>query len=165
MYHVGIVLKPQGIKGEIKVQPLAPRPERFFDLETVYIKLKELQTFTIASVSIRQGFVFLKLHEVNSRNDAEQLRDKNILVSNDHIIDLDPDEYFIHDLVGCKVYAESGQRIGEVIDVMQNTSNDIYVVTGESKQEYLIPAIKDVIKQVDIKEKQIIIHVLDGLLE
>ncbi len=164
MYLIGIIVKPQGIKGEVKVKPVSPDPERFNDLEKVYIRLKNLQTYAIENIRISNSFVFLKLAQIDSRNDAELLRGKEILISEDQLIDLDDGEYFVHDLIGCQIISEDGLIIGEISDIIQNSSNDIYLVKNQKGHEYLIPAIADVIQKVDIQAKQITIHVLDGLL-
>ena len=164
MYLIGIIVKPQGIKGEVKVKPVSPDPDRFYDLEKVNIGLKKIQTYSIENIRISNSFVFLKLAQIDSRNDAELLRGKEILISEDQLIDLDEGEYFVHDLIGCQIISEDGLIIGEISDIIQNRSNDIYLVKNQKGHEYLIPAIADVIQKVDIQAKQITIHVLDGLL-
>ena len=164
MYQVGIIVKPQGVKGEVKVKISSPRPERFYNLEKVYIRFNKLQTCSIENIRISNGFVFLKLTDIDSRNDAELLRNKEILISEDQLIDLEENEYFVHDLIGCQVITEEGLKIGEIEDIIQNSSNDIYLVKNQQGQEILIPAINDVVINVDIKERQVTIHVLEGLL-
>ena len=164
MYLVGIIVKPQGIKGEVKVKPISPDPNRFHDLDHIYIRLQKLKTYSVENVRISNGFVFLKLVGVNSRNEAEMLRTKEILIPEDQLISLNDDEYFVHDLIGCKVLSEDGTVIGEVDEIIQESSNDIYLVKGREGHEYLIPAISDVIKEVNIKSKEITIQILDGLL-
>jgi 16S rRNA processing protein RimM len=164
MYLVGIIVKPQGIRGEIKVKPVSPDVKRFYDLEHVFIKSGKLPQYKIENIRISGEFVFLKLCEIDTRNDAEELRGKEILVSDDQLIELDTGEYFVHDLIGCVVFDEEGNRIGEVIDIMQQSSNDIYVVRDKKAKEHLIPAITDVVKKVDIAGKQIVIHLMEGML-
>jgi len=164
MYLIGIIVKPQGIKGEVKVKPVSPDPERFYDLDKVYIRVEKILTYSIENIRISNSFVFLKLAHINSRNDAELLRGKEILISEDQLIDLDEGEYFVHDLIGCQIISEDGLIIGEIEDIIQSSSNDIYLVKNRKGHEYLIPAIADVIQKVDIQAKQITIHVLDGLL-
>ena len=71
----------------------------------------------------------------------------------------------MHDLIGCQVVENNGQIIGVLRDVLQISSNDVYVIVGESGEEILVPAIKDVIEKVDISNKQISIHLIDGLVD
>ena len=165
MYVVGQVLKPQGIKGEIKVKSVSPDPKRFKTLKKIYIQKENLETYSIESVRISNKFVFLKLSEINNREDTEKLRGCDILIEESDLINLLPGEYFIHDLIGCQVITEEGLKLGELIDVSQYSSNDVYVVKNEAGKELLIPATKEVIKQVDIVQKKIIVNLLEGLLD
>ncbi len=165
MYVVGKVLKPQGIKGEIKVKSISSNPERFKKLKKIYIQKENLDTYSIESIRISNKFVFLKLLEINNREDTESLRGCDILIDESDLIELSPGEYFVHDLIGCKVVSEDGFVLGEVKDVSQYSSNDVYVVKNETGKEVLIPATIEVIKQVDIEQKLIIVHLLEGLID
>ena len=165
MYVVGQVLKPQGIKGEIKVKSISSTPERFKKLKKIYIQKGNLLTFSIESVRISNKFVFLKFLGINNREDTEILRGCDILIDETDLIDLLPGDYFVHDLIGCRVVTEDGLKLGELIDVSQYSSNDVYVVKNEAGVEILLPATKEVIKQVNIDQKQIIVHLLEGLLD
>ena len=165
MYVVGQVLKPQGIKGEIKVKSISSTPERFKKLKKIYIQKENLLTFSIESVRISNKFVFLKLLGINNREDTEILRGCDILIDESDLIDLLPGDYFVHDLIGCRVVTEDGLKLGELIDVSQYSSNDVYVVKNEAGVEILLPATKEVIKQVNVDQKQIIVHLLEGLLD
>lgn len=165
MYVVGRVLKPQGIKGEIKVLSISTNPERFKTLEEIYIKREKLTSFSIESARTSGKFVFLKLLGINNREESEYLRGCDVYIKESDLIDLQPGEYFVHQLIGCSVFAEEGQNLGKLIDVSQLSSNDIYVVQNEAGDEILIPATKEVIRQVDIENKKITIHLLEGLLD
>ena len=165
MYFIGTILKPQGIKGELKVQSVSPDPDRFYRLEKIFMLRGEKRTFVIENVRIVQGFVFLKLAGIDSRNEAELLRGQDLYIAEEQLIDLDSGEYFIHDLVGCEVVTENGRLIGKIVDVMQELSSDIYIVQDQLGNEYLIPAIKDIVLRVDIKLKRVDIHVIEGLLD
>lgn len=165
MYVVGKVLKPQGIKGEIKIKSVSPNPQRFKTLKKVFIKKETLKTYSIESVRVSDKFVFLKLLGINNREESEILRGCDILIDKSELIDLVANEYFVHDLIGCRVVTEDGLILGELIDVAQYSSNDVYVVKNDVGKEILIPAAKEVIKQVDITNKQIKVHLLEGLLD
>jgi len=165
MYVVGQVLKPQGIKGELKVISISPNPDRFKTLKKIFIKKENLTSYSIESVRISDKFVFLKLFGINNRDDSENLRGCDILIDKSDLIDLLPDEYFIHDLIGCQVVTEEGLNLGDICEVSQYSGNDVYVVKNDVGKELLLPATKEVIKQVDIKNKKIFIHLLKGLLD
>jgi 16S rRNA processing protein RimM len=166
MYLIGYILKPQGIKGEVKVNPVSPDPERYRRLEKVYIQTKDnTQTYSIQKVRVADRFVFLKLSGIDSRGEAELLRGAEILITANDLIQPSPDEYFVHDLVGCQVITVDGDLVGKLIGVVQLSSNDVYIVSRGTGDEILIPAVKQVIKQVNVKNQEIIIHSLEGLLD
>ncbi len=166
MYLIGYILKPQGLKGELKVESVTPYLERFNRLDRVYLQLKEKkQTYSIENVRISDRFVYLKFTEINSRNDADLLRTAEVLIEEKDLIQPAQDEYFIHDLIGCQVISENNDVIGVLSDVIQMSSNDVYVLKNGEGIEILIPATKEIVKRVNVGQKQIIIHVLEGLLE
>ncbi len=166
MYMIGYILKPQGLKGELKIESVTPYLERFNRLDRVYLQLKEKkQTYSIENVRISDRFVYLKFTEINSRDDAELLRTAEVLIEEKDLIQPAQDEYFIHDLIGCQVISENNDEIGVLSDVVQMSSNDVYVLKNGEGIEILIPATKEIVKRVNVGQKQIIIHVLEGLLE
>lgn len=166
MYLIGYILKPQGLKGELKVESVTPYLERFNRLDRVFLQLKEKkQTYSIENVRISDRFVYLKFTEINSRDDAELLRTAEVLIEEKDLIQPAQDEYFIHDLIGCQVISENNDVIGVLSEVVQMSSNDVYVLKNSEGIEILIPATKEIIKRVNVGQKQIIIHVLEGLLE
>jgi 16S rRNA processing protein RimM len=165
MYLIGYVLKPHGIKGEVKVECVSPYPERYKLLNKVYLRNISTQTYSIDNVRISDRFVFLKFQEINSRDEAECIRHSEILINQDDLVKLESNEFFIHDLVGCKVITDQNKYLGDVLDVVQMSSNDIYIIQDKKGKEYLIPAIKDIIKYIDIKTKEIIVHLIDGLID
>ena len=166
MYLIGYILKPQGLKGEVKVESVTPYLERFNRLDRVFLQLKEKkQTYSIENIRVSDRFVYLKFTEINSRDDAELLRTAEVLIEEKDLIQPAQDEYFIHDLIGCQVISENNDVIGVLSDVVQMSSNDVYVVKNGEGIEILIPATKEVVKRVNVGQKQIIIHVYEGLLD
>lgn len=166
MYLIGYITKPQGLKGEVKVEPVTPNPERFYRLEIVFLQVNDkTQAYPIDKIRVSDRFVYIKFSGINSRNEAELLRNAEILVEEKDLIQPDQDEYFVHDIVGCRVISENNDEIGIVSDVVQMSSNDIYVVRNGTGTELLVPATKEVVTQVDIGRKIIIIHVLEGLFD
>ena len=165
MYSIGYVLKPQGVKGEIKVEPTSGNPERFKKLKTIKINNTQQKAYSIEHMRLSDRFVYLKLKDVNSRDAAEELRGKELVVEKNELMQLNPGEYFIHDLLGCEVETEEGRHLGKLADILQNSSNDIYIVRDGEGHEVLLPATSDVIKQVDLEGKKIIVHLIDGLID
>jgi 16S rRNA processing protein RimM len=166
MYLIGYIIKPQGLKGELKVDSVSPYLERFNRLDKVFLQIEENeQAYTIEYIRVSGRFVYIKFSEINSRNDAEFLRNAEVLIEEKDLLQPAENEYFIHDLIGCKVISENNEIIGVLSDVVQMSSNDVYVVQNSDGVEVLIPATKEVVKQVNIGQKEIIIHLLEGLLD
>jgi len=167
MYLIGYVLKPQGVRGEIKIKPVSENLERYSQLDTVHIKKSKTfnKTYAVQHVRISDRFVYLKLLEIETRDEAAVLRGAEVLIGEKELLQPSENEYFIHDLVGCQVFSDQGELIGQLEEVMQLSSNDVWVVRDEARKEILLPAIKDVISQVDVRNKKITIHVIEGLLD
>lgn len=166
MYLVGIVLKPQGLHGEIKIESISPDPARFKDLDTVFIQNENrYQAYSIVRCRLSNRFVFLRLKDVNSRNDAELLRGKELFIEKEDLLKPGEDEFFIHDLVGCSVTDENNQIIGEIDNVLQYSTNDVLMILDKDNNEILIPFIKDIVKKIDLQNKSIIIRLMEGMLD
>jgi 16S rRNA processing protein RimM len=166
MYLIGYITKPKGIKGEVKVEPVTPNPHRFNRLEKVFIQLNDKsRAFPIEKIRVSGQFVYIKFSGISSRSEAELLRNAEVLINKKDLIQPAKDEYFVHDLIGCQVLSDENDEIGVIFDVVQMSSNDVYVIRNNDGTEYLIPAIKEVIKRVDIGQKRIIIKILEGLFD
>ena len=163
--EIGQIVNTNGLKGTLKVRPLTDDITRFEDLETIYIqKHKELVEFTIQEVKYNKNMVLLKLEGIDDITEAEKYKNFYIKINREDAVELEEDSYFIVDIIGCEVYTESQELLGKVIDVFPTGSNDVYTVKNSEGKEILLPAIEDVIKDVDIKNKKIIIHLLEGLI-
>lgn len=154
---IGQVLRPQGIKGQVKVRPDTDDPERFLDLETVYLKKGEAyEPVSVDEVSVREDGVYLRLANAQSRDDAEKQRNWMLYVDRAHAVELGEDETFICDLIGCKAVDTQGNELGTVKDVLQPGGNDVYVIKTP-KGDMLLPALKHVIPTVDVKKGEIVV--------
>jgi len=160
------VLKPRGLEGELKVAIITSFPNHFKKIDTLFVKDKNTwQSYTVNRVRLTNKFVFLQFEGIQTAEQAEVLRNKELCVSTEQLQELETDEYYIHDLIGLQVFDEQGLLLGTIADVETYPGNDIYVLDNGQGQQYLIPAIRDVIKEVDIQSKRITIHVIEGLLE
>jgi len=163
-YNVGKVTSAHGIKGEIKVYPLTNVPERFYELEYVWVfdDQQRPRKYDIGYVKIISKRVCVKLKGIDNRDEAEKLKGAFLKVDSQNALKLEKDEYFIKDLIGMKVYTEEGDFVGTLVEVLQTGANDVYVIKGEER-EILIPAIKEVVKKVDVDNKVMVVHLLEGL--
>jgi 16S rRNA processing protein RimM len=121
---------------------------------------------TIQNVRPYKGdMVLLKFSDINDATTAETLRNHDIFISLDQLAQLPPDSYYQHDILGLHVATLSGRDIGVIVDIMVTGSNDVYIVESPQKKQFLIPAIKEVIKQIDLIRHMMYIDPLDGLLD
>ena len=155
-----------GIKGEVRVAMLTDSPERFAKLKAVWCGADENAAvrFSIVSMRIERSAVVLKLKEIDTRTLADEHRGEYLFVETKDVVAPAKGSYFIHDIIGMKVVTEAGEEVGSVQDVMELPANDVWVVASGTK-EFLIPAIKEVIRQVDVDARTVVIWPLEGMLE
>lgn len=166
MIAVGKVSKSVGIRGEVKVVPFTDDPQRFNGLQSVWLGTSEapLEHLNVVSVRVERSSVALRLEGVDSRTAADAKRGKIVYVAEEEAVTPPKGSYFIHDIIGMDVRTESGEVVGAVKEVLQLPANDVWVVM-KGEKEILIPAIKQVIKSVDLKRRAIVIHAIEGLLD
>lgn len=158
---VGKITGVFGIRGEVKVYPYTDRMERFFELDTVMVGNEEM---TIKNVRFQKNMVLLRFEGVDDRNAAELLRNRMLTIDRDHLRELDEDEYFIFDLIGLKAVDQEDNYIGKLTDVIQNSSQDLYEITTDDDKKYLIPAVYEIVTDIDINGGIIRIKPIPGLL-
>ncbi len=164
---IGKVIKPFGIKGEVKLFPITDSMQRFNDLKSVYLKKGiTFQKVAVKSARASNKFVLLKLNGYDSRNDVESLQGKYIYVARENAAKIGDGSYYYYDLLGCTIKTLQGDVLGTVYDIQNAGSCDIYFIRScNSKQEdFMIPAVSDIVKEVNIRAKEIVIEVIDGLL-
>ncbi|MBN1849033.1 MAG: 16S rRNA processing protein RimM [Deltaproteobacteria bacterium] len=163
---LGKVIRPHGLEGLLRVYSFAQSEDIFLEAGTVFIRSDREQPYRYRVISAKKhkNLLVMRLDGLNSRYDAEKLRGAEILVRRDTIKAKKEDEYFWFELIGLKVYLVGGRYIGTLEDIFSTGSNDIYVVR-EGDKEYLIPAIHDVIKDIDLIHKNMVIREMEGLLD
>lgn len=152
---VGQVLKPQGVRGEVKVKPLTDDPRRFLELERVFVR--EGDTYAPRAVRctrVHDGFAYLLFESAQDREAAEGLRGALLFVDRAHAAELPEDANYIVDLVGCAVFDTQGQHLGTLLEVLQPGANDVYVI-DTARGELLIPALKRAVPAVDVAARRI----------
>jgi 16S rRNA processing protein RimM len=164
---IGKVLRPFGIKGETKVLPITDDAVRFRDVGHVFLKDGSgYRRSAVEQVKMSGNRVILKLASVSSRDEAEALRNRLLYIDRQHAAPLDESSHYYYDILGCTVKSVQGQVIGRVHDIQNAGSCDVYVVKAEqpSEGEILVPAVHDVVKKIDTKNREIHIEIIDGLL-
>ncbi|CAG9363701.1 16S rRNA processing protein RimM [Clostridium perfringens] len=154
---VGQIINTHGLRGEMKVMPLTEDMRRFDYLEYVILKGQKIK---VEGVKYFKDKVILKLEGINSIEEAEKLKRIYLEIEREDAIELEEDEYFIVDLVGCTVVDTEGFEYGKIKDVIQTPSNDVYWVQG--KKEVLVPVLKDIVLDINMDEKLITIRPSGG---
>ena len=166
LLQVGAITQTHGIRGEVKVFPTTDDVNRFKKLKNVILDTgKEKLDLEIESVKFFKQFVILKFKGFDNINDIERYKGKNLYVTRENAVRLRRNEYFIADLIDINVYNEDDGLLGVLTDVITTGANDVYEVILEDGREVLIPAIKQCILEVDIEERKMKVHLLEGLLD
>lgn len=162
-FVIGKIVNTQGIKGEVRVLPTTDDINRFKKLKEVYISRRnDIKLYEIENVRFHKQFVLLKFKGIDTMNDAELLKNTEIKIPKDLAIPCEEDEYYISDLYGMTVITDEDENIGTIEDIIFTGANDVYVVKKEDSQ-ILIPAIKQCILNVNVLEKTMKVHLLEGL--
>lgn len=163
---VGLISSAHGLRGEVKVELHTDFPERFAPEVVVYLG-EDLEEATISSARPHQGQILLQFEGITDRSQADALRGVWIFVSEDDAVSLEEGTYYVHDIIGLSVQTTSGELLGTVEHVMPTGANDVYIVQtpGDDRREILIPAIEEVIKEIDLDQGIMIIEPLPGLLD
>ena len=147
MIEIGKILKPWGLKGEIKVKPY--NEEAFKDLKEVFVDGKALE---ITKLSVRMGYAYLKIAGVDTPESAEVFRGEEISADKSVLGKLNKDEYLIDDMLGLLVLDDTGVEWGKIVSIEQYGSADVYTVVGR-RGENRFPFLDDLIKNIDLKNK------------
>ena len=163
--EIGQIVNTFGIKGIVKVNPWVNDVTRFDNLKKVYIKIrKEQKVLEIEEVKYHKNQVLLKFKGIETVEQAEILRNAILEIDREDAIPLEEGEFFIADLLESEVYTDEGEKLGILEDIFNTGSNDIYVVKNELGKSILLPRIKDVFKEIDVENKKIIVHLIEGLI-
>ena len=152
-FKVGQIVNTHGIKGEVKVIPLTDDVSNFKRYGKVLVGGKGWKD--ILGVKFQKDRVILKLDGIETMNDAETYKQKYLEVLRSDEPELPDDTYYVVDLVGCSVYDTEGKDLGKIYDVIQTKNNDVYWI--EKPKQLLIPVLPDIVLDVNIDEKKIII--------
>lgn len=164
LLEIGQIVNSYGIKGFLKVVPFTDDVTRYDNLKTIYVEInKKLQEMEIEEVKYHKNLVLLKLKGIDDINQTEQFKNCYIKIDRKDAVSLPKDTYFIVDLMDMDVFTDEGNLLGKIIDIFPTGSNDVYVVKDELGKQILLPAIGDVIKNVDVPNKKMIVHLIEGL--
>ncbi len=166
LFQIGAVTSTHGLRGELKVYPTTDEPARYHKLKEVILDTgKEQLSLKIEHARLFKQMVIIKFEGFDHINEVEKFKGAKLYVMRENALELREDEYYFADLAGLRVETEEGQLLGKVTDILQTGANDVYVIGRERQKDLLIPAIKDCVKQIDLENGRMVIHLLPGLLE
>ena len=164
---VGKIVAVHGLRGEVNVELYTDFPERFAP-GVILFAGDDLSEMEVQQARPHKGHILLTFAGVTDRTQAEEMRGWWLLVDEEHAVELDDNSYWVHDILGMSVETEQGERLGVVQDVLFTGANEVYVVAPhhpEEGNELLLPAIKDVVRRVDLSARVLTVHLLPGLRE
>lgn len=163
---VGKIATSFGIRGEVKVIPYTDFPERFAQTKRLFLCKKEFcREVELEAVSYSGKFIILKLVGIDSPEKAAEYRNALLKVSHEDLWPLPDGSYYHFQIVGLTVFTVDGVPLGEVVDILETGSNDVYVIRDDEGKEHLLPALKDVVKDIDLEKGLMLVQPLPGLLE
>ncbi|WP_124066517.1 ribosome maturation factor RimM [Clostridium sp. E02] len=166
LLRVGIISSTHGLRGEVKVFPTTDDAARFKKLKKVILDTgKEQVDLEIEGVKFFKNMAILKFKGIDSINEIEKYKGKDLLIPREQAVELGPDENFIFDLIGLKVVTDEQMEFGTLTDVIKTGANDVYVVTTQEGKEVLFPAIKECVLDVNLDQGIVMVHIMDGLLD
>ena len=164
-FEVGQIVNTFGIKGYVKIYPYVDDITRFDNLKKVHIKSKSKETeLEIEEVKYQKNMVLVKFKGIETVEQAENLRNSYVEIDRCDAIPLEEGQYFIADLLGLDVFLDTGEKLGVLEDIYNTGSSDIYVVKNELGKQFLLPYIDDVIKNIDLENEKITVHLIEGLI-
>ncbi|WP_375567447.1 ribosome maturation factor RimM [Bacillus pumilus] len=167
--NVGKIVNTHGVRGEVRVVSKTDFPEERYKKGSVLYIFKQGQgeplKVTVASHRQHKQFDLLTFEEISSLNEAEQWKESILKVEKEHLGSLDEGEFYFHQIIGCEVYDEDDQLVGQIKEILTPGANDVWVVGRKGKKDALIPYIPSVVKKIDISSKTIHIEVMEGLID
>ncbi len=167
-FNVGKIVNTHGIRGEVRVISKTDFPEeRYKKGNTLFLFIPEREEslpLTIQSHRVHKNFDLLTFAGYDNINQVEAFKGGILKVPESQLGKLNEDEYYFHEIIGCTIITDAGEEIGQVKEILTPGANDVWVVKGKGSKEYYIPYIDDVVQEINIEEKKIMITPLEGLL-
>ena len=165
---VGKIVNTHSLKGEVKVISSTDFEEERFKKGSKLLVTRGNQLIReviVESYRNHKNFLLVKFEGIDSVEEAEKLKNLQIKIDSDEVGELEENEFYFHEIIGCQVFDENDRNLGEIIDILTPGANDVWVIKGEEGKEILIPYIEDVVKQIDIINKKVNIEVMEGLID
>ncbi|MGQ9909016.1 MAG: ribosome maturation factor RimM [Candidatus Flexifilum sp.] len=162
------VMRPHGIRGEVKVKLLTDYPERIPQLAVVYLGRSEnataVRALHVEAMRMHQGFGLIKFKEIADRSAAERLRGQFLMVGIEDAVPLEADEFYLFELIDLEVLTTDGAHFGVLVEVLETGANDVYIIDSPDYGEVLIPAVPDYVLETNVREGYLIARIPPELL-
>ena len=165
---VGKIVNTHSLKGEVKVISSTDFEEQRFEKGTELLITRGNQVVkevTVESYRTHKNNLLVKFVGIDSIEEAEKLKNLQIKIDSDNIGELEENEFYFHQIIGCEVFDENGKSLGEISEILTPGANDVWVIKSQNGKEILIPYIEDVVKKIDVENKKIDIEVMEGLID
>lgn len=166
---LGRIMRPHGVRGEMRLQVITDYPDRISRLEQVYIgddpyDPESAIAFTVEGTRSHRDTLLLRLEGISDRDIAETYRGKLLMVALEDAIPLEAGEFYVFELIGMEAITDAGESLGRITSVLETGANDVFVVTGGMYGEVLIPDIPEVVPEIDLENNRITVVLPPGLL-
>lgn len=160
---VGKIVGTRGIRGELKVKPFCDSPHDFCEIDKVYFG--DMSSLNMLSRRVFKGLVLIRLDGIDSVDSAGKFVGRDLFASKDNIL-LPEGRYFIEDIIGMDVIdAKDGTFYGKIINILQNGAHDVYIVKKDDSRECFLPAVKEMVKKIDIDRRVIVVDPIKGIFD
>lgn len=167
-FNVGKIVNTHGIKGEIRVISKTDfAEERYAPGNKLYLFMPDIDEpveLTVNSHRVHKNFDLLTFEGYENVNEVEKMKGGILKIREDQLTELEEDEFYFHEIIGCLVFTTKGEEIGKIREILTPGANDVWVVKGKGGKDILIPYIEQIVKKVDVKEKIVLIEPMEGLL-
>jgi 16S rRNA processing protein RimM len=168
LFEVGKIVNTHGVKGELKILSVTDFPEERYrkgnQLLLCHPTLSEPISVTVESARMHKNSYIVKFKQFNNINEVEKYKGGAIKISDDDRGELDEDEFYYDEILGCQVITDEGETLGVIKEILATGANDVWVVRPEKGKDILLPYIDDCILEVNIPERKIKVHVMEGLI-
>lgn len=166
---LGEVLRPHGVRGELRVRLLTDYPERISKLQSIYLGRNPdnesgIKRYGVEHMRMHQEYGLLKLVGVDDRDQADLLREQYVMVAFKDAVPLEEGEVYLFQIIGMQAVDEEGQDIGIITEILETGANDVYIIHSPRYGEVLFPAISENIIKIDSQSRIVTLRIPEGLL-
>ena len=163
-FNMGKIVNTHGVKGELKLYPYSDDLDKFEDFEYFYVEGEGKTKYLIESTRVHKNMVLFKFKGYDDINKVLSFVNKNVYIERKDVED-DSEGHYIVDLIGCDIFDDKGEHLGVLVDVLQNSAQDLYEIKLKATgQKFYLPVVDEFVKTIDIKTKKIVVHLIEGMI-